>query len=65
MVGEHHQLSGHEIEQAPGDSERQGSLVCCGPWGLKESDMTSELNKKQKFRTDGFTSKCYKHLEKS
>ena len=24
-----------ESEQAPGDSEGQGSLVCCSPWGHK------------------------------
>ena len=29
MVRQHHRLSGHEFEQTPGDSERQGSLVCC------------------------------------
>ena len=40
MVGWHHLLNGHEFEQTPGDSERQGSLVCCNPWGRKESDMT-------------------------
>jgi len=40
MVGWHHQLNGHEFEQTPGDSERQGSLVCCNPWGQKESDTT-------------------------
>ena len=28
----------------PGDSERQGSLACCSPWGHKESDMTEQLN---------------------
>ena len=31
MVGCHHQLNGHEFEQAPGDSEGQGSLACCSP----------------------------------
>ena len=31
MVGWHHQLNGHEFEQAPGDGEGQGSLVCCSP----------------------------------
>ena len=36
MVG----CNGHELEQALGDSEGQGSLVCCSPWGLKESDTT-------------------------
>ena len=40
MVGWHHRLDGHELEQTPGDSEGQGSLVCCSPWGCKELDMT-------------------------
>ena len=40
MVGWHHRLNGHEFEQALGDCEGQGSLVCCSPWGHKESDMT-------------------------
>ena len=35
MVGWHHQLNGHEFEQAPGDREGQGSLECCSPWGRK------------------------------
>ena len=38
MVGWYHQLNGHTFEQAPGDSEGQGSLAYCSPWGLKESD---------------------------
>ena len=33
MVGWHHRLSGHEFEQTLGDSEGQGSLACCSPWG--------------------------------
>ena len=40
MVGWHHQLNGYESEQTPGDSEGQGSLTCCSPWGREESDMT-------------------------
>ena len=44
MVGWNHQLKGLEFEQAPGDSEELGSLVCCIPWGLKESDTTYQLN---------------------
>ena len=44
VVGWHSQLKGHEFEQAPGDSERQGSLACCSPWGCKESDTTEQLN---------------------
>ena len=40
MVGRHHQFNGHEFEQTSGDGEGQGSLVCCSPWGHKESDTT-------------------------
>ena len=40
MVEWHHQLNGHEFEQAPGDGEGQGSLMCCSPWGHKELDIT-------------------------
>ena len=44
MVGWHHQLNGHEFEQALGVGDGQGSLVCCGSWGCKESDRTEWLN---------------------
>ena len=40
MVGWHHQLYGHEFEQAPGVSDEQGGLACCGSWGHKESATT-------------------------
>ena len=40
MGGQRHQLNGHEFEQALGDSEGQGSLAYCNPWGHKESDTT-------------------------
>ena len=40
MVGWHCRLNGHEFEQALGVGNRQGSLVCCSPWGCKESDTT-------------------------
>ena len=43
MIGCHHRLNGHEFEQAQGDGEGQGSLVCCSPWGHKELDMTERL----------------------
>ena len=43
MVGWHHRFIGHEFEQAPGVGDGQGSLVCCSPWGLKESDTTEWL----------------------
>ena len=38
----------HEFEQAPGDGEGQGSLVCCSPWGRKEPDLTEQLNNNNK-----------------
>ena len=44
MVGWHHRCDGHDFEQPLGDGEGQGSLVCCSPWYLKESDMTEWLN---------------------
>ena len=44
MVGWHHQLNGHEFEQAPGASDGQGGLACHSPWGCKESDVTEQLN---------------------
>ena len=43
MVGWHHQLNGNEFEQAPGDSEGQGSLACCSTWDHKELYMTERL----------------------
>ena len=44
MIGWHHQFAGHELVQAPGIGDGQGSLTCCNPWGRKESDMTEWLN---------------------
>ena len=44
MVGWHHQLNGHEFEQAPRVGDGQGSLACCRPWGHKESDTTETGN---------------------
>ena len=38
MVGWHHWLTGQEFAQTLGYSEGQGNLVCCSPWGCKESD---------------------------
>ena len=37
MVGWHHQLDGHEFEQAPGVGDGQGSLACCSPWSRRVS----------------------------
>ena len=40
MVEWHHPLNGHEFEQTLRESEGQGSLVCCSPWGFKKLDTT-------------------------
>ena len=34
-VGWHHQLNGREFEQIPGESEGQGRVACCNPWGRR------------------------------
>ena len=44
MIGWHHQLNGHEFEQALGVGDIQGSLVCCSPWGHKELHTIERLN---------------------
>ena len=44
MVGWHHQLNGHEFEQALGIGDGQGGLVYCGSQGHKELDTTKGLN---------------------
>ena len=44
MVGWHHQLNGHEFEQAPGVGDRQGGLDCCDSWGCKDLETTERLN---------------------
>ena len=44
VVGWHHRLDGHEFELALGVGDGQGSLMCCSPWGLEESDTTELLN---------------------
>ena len=43
-VGWHHRLEGHEFEQALGVSDGQGSLACCSPSSLKETDMPGRLH---------------------
>ena len=45
MVGWHHQLHGHEFEQALGVGDEQGGLVCCSPCGCRvRHDWVTELN---------------------
>ena len=44
MVGWHHRLDVHEVEQALWVGDGQGSLACCSPWGRKASDTTERPN---------------------
>ena len=55
MGGWHHQLSGYELEQAPGVGDGQGSLACCIPWGCKELDTTKGLDNNSNNTIIGFT----------
>ena len=48
IVGWHHWFNGHEGKQAPGKSEGQGSLTCCGLLGHREVDTTEWLNSNNK-----------------
>ena len=58
MVGWHHQLDGHEFEQAPGIGDGQGSLACCSPWGRRVGhDWATELN--WKFSTACVLDVCF------
>ena len=45
IIGWHYRLDVHEFERTPGDSEGQGSLGCCSPWGHREPDTSEQLNK--------------------
>ena len=44
MVGWHHRFNEHAFEQAAGDGEGPGSLVCCSSCGCRELDTTEQLN---------------------
>ena len=57
MVGWHHRLNGHELKQATGAGDGQGSLACYSPWDCKESDITEQLNwtaEKINYTSSGF-----------
>ena len=43
MVRWHHQLNGHEFEEALGVGEEEGTFMCCSPWSFKDSDTTEHL----------------------
>ena len=53
VVGWHHGLNAHDLDQTLGDNEGQRSLVCCSPWGCKESDTTEQLSNKENVKLGG------------
>ena len=42
IIGQHHQLNGHEFEETPGDGDGQGGLACCSLWGHKSQTKLSD-----------------------
>ena len=52
------QLNGQEFEQALRVVDRWGSLACCSPWGLKEMDMTEQLNSTEDLYTEEIKRYC-------
>ena len=56
MVGWHHWLKGHELEQTPEGGKGQGSLACYSQWGCKELDMIGRLN-----NNNGYYRKLYQY----
>ena len=51
-----YQLNGHEFGWTQGVGDGQGGLLCCSPWGRKESDMTEWLNWRSKIFSPVFSS---------
>ena len=46
-----HRLNGHEFEQCPGDSDGQGCLACCSPWGCRvRHNIVTEQQQQQKMK---------------
>ena len=68
MVGWHHQVDGHELQEALGVGDGQGSLTCCSPWvtksGTRLSDWT-ELGRNEDYRLGGRTSDSSEGLPQS
>ena len=65
MVGWHHQLNGHQFQQALGDSEGQGNLECCSPWGHEVLDMTERLNDNEQQEVRGSMETVMQFIEAS
>ena len=53
MVGWHHWLDGHEFKQTPGNSEGQGTLLCCSPWVAKsQTGLATEQQHEEKIHME-------------
>ena len=63
LVGWQHEINAHEFEQTPGDSEGQGSLACCSPWGLKELHATVTEQQQEQDKKHFFPTKRFKFFE--
>ena len=64
MVRQHYQLNGHESEQTPEDSDGQGGLACCSPWGCKESDTNLATEQQWKFKHTHTHTHTHTHIFK-
>ena len=67
MVRCHHWLNGHDFEQALGEGEGLGSLMCYSPWTRKELDTTEQLNSnnniKEAWTSDGGDGENYQCVD--
>ena len=44
-------FNGYELEQTSGDSDGQGSVVCCSPWGHRVGhDLVTEQQQQSRFK---------------
>ena len=54
IVGWHYRINVHEFQQTPRDSEEQGNLVCCSPWGCKKTNTNYQPdNNKEGYSANG------------
>ena len=62
MVGWHHWLNGREFEKTLGDSEGQGSLVCCSPWGSQRVRYNLATERQKLFMSGGWKNSPFQLL---
>ena len=53
MVGWSHQLDVRKFGQAPGVGDGQESLVCCSPWGRKDTKLCPTLCNPMNYNSTG------------